>query len=99
MLPSVATATRCSMPSFGSSRLTVRPPNSRWQAATMASNTGCVSVTDALMTRSTSAEAFCCSSASLVSLNRRTFSSATPMLAATVVRSRSSVSPKALSRS
>ena len=40
----------------------------------MTSNTGCVSVTEALMTRRTSAVAVWRSSASLVSLNRRTFS-------------------------
>ena len=66
----------------------------------MASNTGCVSVTDAADDRSTSAVApFCCSSASWVSSNRRAFSSATPMLAATVLSRRTSASPKAFSRS
>ena len=49
-------------------------PNSRWQLCTMASNTGCAVGTELLITLSTSADAFCCSSASLVSLNRRTFS-------------------------
>ncbi len=43
-------------------------------AFTMASNTGCVSVTEPLMTRRISAVAVCRSSASVVSLNRRTFS-------------------------
>ena len=40
----------------------------------MRSNTGSVSATELLITCSTSAVAVCCSSASLVSLNRRTFS-------------------------
>ena len=39
----------------------------------MASNTGCVSVTEPLMTRRISAVAVCRSSASLVSLNSRAF--------------------------
>ena len=37
------------------------------------SNTGCVSASELLITCSTSAVAVCCSSASLVSLNRRAF--------------------------
>ena len=43
---------------------------------TMASNTGCTSVGDSLITRRMSAVAVCCSSASVVSLIRRTFSMA-----------------------
>ena len=43
-------------------------------ALTTASNTGCASVNERLMTRRMSALAVCCASASFVSLNRRTFS-------------------------
>ena len=50
------------------------PPNSAARAAAMASNTGCTSVGDSLMTFRISAVAVCRSSASWVSLNRRTFS-------------------------
>ena len=52
------------------------PEKSRWQLATIASNTGCVSVTEPLITRRISAVAVWRSSASLVSLNSRTFSMA-----------------------
>ncbi len=48
-------------------------PNSRSQLSRIFSNTGCASATELLITRSTSAVAVCCSSASLVSLNSRTF--------------------------
>ena len=48
--------------------------NRRSQLSRILSNTGCVSATEPLITCSTSAVAVCCSSASLVSLNRRTFS-------------------------
>ena len=44
---------------------TALPAKSRWQLATMASNTGCVSVIEPLITRRISAVAVCCSSASL----------------------------------
>ena len=47
--------------------------NSRSQLSRILSNTGCASATELLMTCSTSAVAVCCSSASLVSLNRRAF--------------------------
>ena len=50
------------------------PLNSRWQLSRIFSNTGCASATELLMTCSTSAVAVCRSSASCVSLNRRTFS-------------------------
>ena len=45
-------------------------------ARTMVSNTGCTSVGDLAITRRISAVAVCCSSASFVSLNSRTFSMA-----------------------
>ena len=48
--------------------------NSFNAADTMVSNTGCASVCDWLITRRISLVAVCCSSASFVSLNRRTFS-------------------------
>ena len=48
--------------------------NSRSQLSRILSNTGWVSATELLMTCSTSAVAVCCSSASVVSLSRRTFS-------------------------
>ena len=48
--------------------------NSRSQLSRILSNTGCVSATEPLITCSTSAVAVCCSSASVVSLSRRTFS-------------------------
>ena len=50
------------------------PANRRSQLARILSNTGAVSATELLITCSTSAVAVCCSSASLVSLNRRAFS-------------------------
>ena len=46
---------------------------SRAQLSRMASNTGCASSTDRLITCSTAADAVCCSSASRVSLIRRAF--------------------------
>ena len=49
-------------------------PKSCWHALPIASNTGAASATELLMTLSTSAVAVCCSSASCVSLNSRTFS-------------------------
>ena len=49
---------------------------SRAQALRICSNTGAVSATDWLIAPRTSADAACCASASLVSLNRRTFSMA-----------------------
>ena len=50
------------------------PEKMRSALATIASNTGCTSVGVLEMTRRISAVAVCCSSASFVSLNRRTFS-------------------------
>jgi len=50
------------------------PLNSRSHAIRILSNTGAASATELLITSSTSAVAVCCSSASRVSLNRRTFS-------------------------
>ena len=50
--------------------------NRRSQLSRILSNTGAVSATELLITCSTSAVAVCCSSASLVSLNSRTFSMA-----------------------
>jgi hypothetical protein len=44
------------------------------RAPAIASNTGCTSVGELLITLRTSAVAVCLSSASFVSLNRRTFS-------------------------
>jgi hypothetical protein len=52
----------------------------------MASNTGCTSVGEPEITRRMSAVAVCCSSASFVSLNRRTFSMAMTAWAAKVSR-------------
>jgi hypothetical protein len=57
------------------------------------SSTGAASPIERLMTPRTSAVAVCCSSASCVSLNSRALSSATPMLAAMVLTSRSSAWP------
>ena len=50
------------------------PPHSTIARSAIASKTGCTSVGELLITRRISAVAVCCSSASLVSLNRRTFS-------------------------
>ena len=50
--------------------------NRCWQLSRILSNTGAVSATELLITCSTSAVAVCCSSASFVSLNSRTFSMA-----------------------
>ena len=50
-----------------------RSANRCWQLSRILSNTGAVSATELLITCSTSAVAVCCSSASLVSLNRRAF--------------------------
>jgi len=54
-------------------------------AAAMASNTGCTSVGELEITRRISAVAVCCSSASFVSLNNRTFSMAITAWSANVV--------------
>ena len=51
-----------------------RAPHSRTARSTMTSNTGCTSVGELAITLRISAVAVCRSSASLVSLNRRTFS-------------------------
>ena len=72
--PSPATAATPSVSALASSRLTALPPNSRWQLVTIASKTGWVSVIEPLITRRMSEVAVCCSSASLVSWNRRAFS-------------------------
>ena len=70
------------MPASSTSEITTWSlVNSCWQACAMASNTGAVSATELLMTFSTSADVRCCSSASLVSLNRRALRSATRRLA------------------
>jgi hypothetical protein len=61
------------------------------------SNTGAVSATELLMTCSTSAVAVCCSSASLVSLNRRAFWIAITAWSAKVCSSRCSFASKARS--
>jgi len=53
---------------------TSRPAKSRTQRSRILSNTGFVSAMELEITASTSPDAFCCSSASFVSLNRRTFS-------------------------
>ncbi len=65
-------------------------PVRRSARSAMTSNTGCVSVTEPLITRSTSAVAVCRSSASLVSLNRRTFSIAITAWSAKVLSSSTS---------
>ena len=62
----------------------------------MASNTGALSETELLITPSTSAEAFCCSSASCVSLNSRAFWIAITAWSAKVFSRSISVSPKGL---
>ena len=66
--------------------------NRRWQLSRIFSNTGAVSATELLMTCSTSAVAVCCSSASFVSLNRRTFSIAITAWRAKVCSSATSLS-------
>ena len=53
---------------------TALPRTAARSSATIASNTGCVSVAELLITRRISAVAVCCSSASCVSLNSRVFS-------------------------
>ena len=59
------------------SAITASRAPQNWRAAvTTAASTGCTSVGDLEMTRRISAVAVCCSSASFVSLNRRTFSMA-----------------------
>ena len=63
-------------------------PNSRIALPTIASNTGCTSVGELLMTLRISAVAVCRSSASLVSLNRRTFSIAITAWSAKVLQQR-----------
>ena len=64
----------CSRPSSPTRKMpSCAVANRRWQLSRIFSNTGAVSATELLMTCSTSAVAVCCSSASLVSLNRRAF--------------------------
>ena len=82
----------------GNTSATALPANSRWQLATIASNTGCVSVTEPLMTRRISAVAVCRSSASLVSLNSRAFWIAITAWSANVLSSASSLSREGLRR-
>ena len=65
------------------------PPNSRRQLWTIASNTGCVSVGELLITFRISEVAICRSSASFVSLNKRTFSIAITAWLAKVITSSS----------
>ena len=60
----------------------------------MASNTGCTSVSELLMTFRISAVAVCCSSASFVSLNSRTFSIAITAWSAKVCSSATYFSSK-----
>ena len=64
----------------------------------MLSNTGCASAIDSLTTRSTSAEVVCSSSASLVSLNSRTFSIAITAWSAKVCSSSTCLSANAPGR-
>ena len=64
------------------------PPNSRSALSTIASNTGCTSDGELAMTLRISAVAVCRSSASLVSLNRRTFSIAITAWSAKVLQQR-----------
>ena len=61
------------------------PPISTIARSAIASKTGCTSVGELLITRRISAVAVCCSSASLVSLNRRTFPIAITAWSAKVV--------------
>ena len=77
------------MSPLGITRATALPPKSFWQLFTMASNTGWVSVIDPLITRRISAVDVCCSSASFVSLKRRTFSIAITAWSAKVLSSSS----------
>ena len=75
--------------SCSSTRKTISwlPANRRSQPARILSNTGAVSATELLIACSTSEVAICCSSASLVSLNRRTFSIAITAWSANVCSS------------
>ena len=66
--------------------------NRCWQLSRIFSNTGAVSATELLITCSTSAVAVCCSSASFVSLNKRTFSIAITAWSAKVCSSATSLS-------
>ena len=66
--------------------------NRRPQLSRIISNTGCASVVDLLMTVSTSAVAVCCSNASCVSLNNRTFSMAITAWCANVCKRSTSLS-------
>ena len=66
---------RCTRPSSPTTVMPTKcPSKSRSQLSRILSNTGLVSAIELEMAPSTSPEAFCCSSASFVSLNRRTFS-------------------------
>ncbi len=76
-----------------------KPPISRFALVAIASNTGCTSSGELAMTLRMSAVAVWRSSDSLVSLKRRTFSSATPMLETIVCSSLISLGPNACSRS
>ena len=67
------------------------PPKSRSQLRRMLSNTGRVSATELLIAFSTSDEAFCCSSASRVSLKSRAFWIAITAWSAKVFSSASSL--------
>ena len=63
------------------------PPHRPIARSAIASKTGCTSVGELLMTRRISAVAVCCSSASLVSFIRRTFSIAITAWSAKVLKS------------
>ena len=67
--PSASRCRRCTICTMARSQ-----PRCLTAVATMASNTGCTSVGELLMTRRMSALAVWCASASCVSLNSRTFS-------------------------
>ena len=71
------------------------PPISRLALVAIASNTGCTSDGEQAITLRISAVAVCRSSASLVSLNRRTFSMAITAWSAKVCSSATCWSPKA----
>ena len=74
-------------PSTSRMRASTRRRTAAGRCSTIASNTGCTSVGELLMTFRISAVAVCRSSASLVSLNRRTFSIAITAWSAKVLSS------------
>ena len=83
-------APACTWPSSSTRKMpSCSVANRCWPLSRILSNTGAVSATELLMTCSTSAVAVCCSSASLVSLNRRAFWIAITAWSANVAGARS----------